>query len=183
MINPVYSICIDWDCTALHGTHDFTGDDITDNVKAFRITRGKSKDENTYPAATLELTLENSTGKYYPTLTTSPLYPKIRLGLPVRVQATYNEVTYSLFYGYLNRITAYPIRDKQEVYFYATDGIDLLAKCIVIQDMDDKVNQSDGASVDEVLNAVIWNMARRNIDQDGGNITLFPDTFEFEKSA
>lgn len=181
MINPTYSICIDWDCVALHGAHDFTDDDITGDVKSFRITRGKSQDDHVYPAATLELTLNNATGKYYPMLTTSPLYPKIRLGLPVRVQAIYNEVTYDLYYGYLNRITLYPMEDRQEAYFYATDGIDLLAKCIVIQDMDDKVNQSDGASVEEVLDAVIWSASRRAIDVDGGLITLFPDTFEFKK--
>jgi hypothetical protein len=98
------------------------------------------------------------------------------------VQASFGGQTYSLFYGYLNRITAYPDRERQEIYFYATDGIDLLAKAIVVQDMDDKVNQSDGASVNEVLDAVAWNADRRNIDVDGGDITMFPDTFEFTKS-
>jgi len=180
---PEYSVCVDWDCADWAGDHDFTGtyDDITDDVKAIRISRGKDKDSNTYPAATLELTLENSSGKYYPTLTTSPLYPKIRLWLPVRVQAVYGEVTYNLFYGYISRIVAYPIKNKREIYFYCTDGTDLLGKQIVTQDMDDKTIQTDGESIEQILDAGGWNPDRRAIDMDGGDIMNFPDTFEFTK--
>jgi hypothetical protein len=183
MAQPIYSIAIDWDCVDWAGAHDFTtaSDDITSDVKAFRISRGKDKESNSYPAATLEMTIENSSGNYYPTNIGKNPGPKVRLWLPVRVQATYDGTTYDLFYGYLNRITAYPIKNRQEIYFYATDGIDLLAKQIVIQDMDDKTTMNDGAAVNLVLDAASWNETRRAIDVDGGDITSFPDTFEFEK--
>ena len=182
MTQPVYAICIDWDCTDWAGAHDFTtsGDDITADVKAFRISRGKDKESNSYPAATLELTIENSSGNYYPTQAGKTPGPKVRLWLPVRVQATYAETTYDLFYGYINRITAYPIKNKQEIYFYCTDGIDLLAKQIVLQDMDHKTTQTDGASVGDVLDAAGWNATRRSIDVDGGDITNFPNTYDYE---
>lgn len=185
MTQPTYSIAIDFDNTEWNGTHDFTttGDDITDDVKAFRISRGKDKDSNSYPAATLELTIENSSGNYYPTNLSGTPGPKVRLWLPVRVQATYDEVTYNLFYGYINRITAYPIKNKQEIYFYCTDGIDLLGKQIVIQDMDNKTVMNDGEAIGTVLDAAEWNASRRAIDVDGGDITNFPDTFEYEAPA
>ena len=254
MTNPAYSIAIDWDCPDWSGSHDFTGDEITDDVKHFRIARGKDRDSNTYPAATLEMLLENSTGTYTPTLNA-----KVRLWLPVRVQAAYNGTTYPLYYGYINRITAYPLKSRQDIYFYATDGIDLLAKTIVVQDMDDKTVMNDGEATNQVLNAAGWkqspiactvqaaastitsadhgletgdrvmfvgslpypidnqvlyyvryvtddtfyltltiggdvigfladgsghhyNILRRRIDVDGGDITNFPDTFEFTKA-
>ena len=137
MTQPTYAICIDWECTDWAGTHDFTSispvkDDITEYVKSFRISRGAAHDQRIYPAATLELTLENSDGRFYPTLSTSPYYGYLRLWLPVQVIATYDEDDYPLFYGYLNRVTAYPLKSKQEAYIYATDGIDLLAKSIVV---------------------------------------------------
>ena len=185
MTQPVYSIAIDFDCTDWAGAHDFTtsGDDITNDVKAFRISRGKDKDSNSYPAATLELTIENHSGNYYPTQAGKTPGPKVRLWLPVRVTATYPTpaTPYNLFYGYINRITAYPIKNKQEIYFYCTDGIDLLAKQIVVQDMDDKTVITDGAAAGLILDAADWNATRRTIDLDGGNIANFPDTFEFEK--
>jgi hypothetical protein len=260
MTQPTYSIAVDWDNSDWAGTHDFTtsGDDITAVVKAFRIARGKDKDSNSYPAATLELTIENSSGNYYPTNSGGTPGPKVRIWLPVRVQATYSDTTYDLFYGYINRITAYPIKNKQEIYFYCTDGIDLLAKQIVVQDMDHKTTINDGEAVNQVLNAADWRTAdvactmqntgdtvtknghglsnadkvmfngasipaaldeyttyyvvnktdntfqvetsvgggavvfagdgsgnyhkilRRSVDVDGGDITSFPDTFEFE---
>lgn len=158
MTLPVYYVYVDWDCANWAGDHDFTTDidDITADVKHLRISRGKDTDSNTYPAATLEMILENSSGKYYPTATAGDLVGKVRLWLPVKVVATFGGNTYNLFYGYLNRITAYPIKNKQDIYFYATDGIDLLTKTIVVQDMDDKTVMSDGEAVHQVLNAANW---------------------------
>jgi len=170
MANPVFNVCIDWDCPDWAGPHDFTGDDITDDVKHFRITRGKDRDVNTYPAATLEMLLENSDGTYTPTLNA-----KVRLWLPVRVQATYGGTTYSLYYGYLNRIAVYPIKSRQDIYFYATDGIDLLAKTIVVQDMDDKALMTDGAAVHRVLNAASWNSTRACTMQNAGDTVTDSD--------
>jgi len=158
MTVPTYHVYTDWDCANWAGAHDFSAsyDDITQDVKHLRINRGKQKDANTYPAATLEMLLENSTGKYYPQATSGDYVGKVRLWLPVKVTADFGGVTYPLFYGYINRITAYPIKNKQEIYFYATDGIDLLTKQIVVQDMDDKIVMNDGEAVNQVLNAANW---------------------------
>lgn len=259
---PTYHIYVDWDCADFAGVHNFTEgyDDITADVKHFRTSRGKDKDSNSYPAATLEMVLENSSGKYYPTATTGDYVGKVRLWLPVKVIAEFGGVTYPQYYGYINRITAYPIKNKQDIYFYATDGIDLLAKTIVVQDMDHKTVMTDGKAVHLVLNAANWKtvnactmqntgdtvtaashgldngdlvmfsgaglpaelsteiiyyvaaktdntfrvssemgggsivfagdgsgfyitMPRRAIDLDGGDITNFPETFEFTKPA
>jgi len=160
MTIPTYKVYVDWDCTDWAGVHDFAQaiDDITDDVQHIRTNRGKDKDSNTYPAATLELVLENSSGKYYPTAIAGDLVGKVRLWLPVKVQATLGATTYVLFYGYINRITAYPIINKKSIYFYATDGIDLLTKTIIVQDMDDKTVMSDGEAVHQVLNAADWRM-------------------------
>jgi hypothetical protein len=171
MTLPVYYVYIDWDCIDWSGVHDFSAaiDNITADVKHLRVTRGKDQDSNTYPAATLDLTLENSSGKYYPTATAGDLVGKVRLWLPVKVVTTFGGTTYSLFYGYINRITAYPIKNRQDIYFYATDGIDLLSKTIVVQDMDDKSVMSDGEAIHRVLNAANWNQTRACTMQNAGD--------------
>jgi len=155
---PVYSVYIDWDCTNWAGPHDFTQaiDDITADVQHVRISRGKERDADVYPAATMEMILENSSGRYYPTAVAGDLVGKIRLWLPVKVTADFGGSTYSLFYGYINRIAAYPIINRQNIYFYATDGTDLLSKTIIVQDMDAKSVLSDGKAVCQVLNAAGW---------------------------
>ena len=174
MTNPTYQVYVDWDCADFAGVHDFTTaiDDISADVKHLRISSGKDKDSNTYPAATLEMVLENSSGKYYPTATSGDLVGKVRLWLPVKVEATYATVVYPLYYGYINRITAYPIKSKQDIYIYATDGIDLLAKTIVVQDMDDKTIMNDGEAVSQVLNAAGWKMPQVACTMDTDNWVL-----------
>jgi hypothetical protein len=175
VIIPTYHIYVDWDCADFAGVHNFTEeyDDITADVKHFRISRGKDKDSNTYPAATLEMVLENSSGKYYPTATTGDYVGKVRLWLPVKVEAVFGGTTYPLYYGYINRITAYPIRDKQSIYFYCSDGSDLLTKTIVVQDMDHKTVMNDGEATHQVLNAAGWRMAlvACTMQAAGGTVT------------
>lgn len=172
---PTYHVMVDWDCADFAGVHDFTAeyDDITADVKHFRISRGKDKDSNTYPAATMEMVLENSSGRYYPTATTGDYVGKVRLWLPVKVTAEFGGVTYPLYYGYINRITAYPIKNRQDIYFYCTDGIDLLTKTIVVQDMDDKTVMCDGEATHQVLNAAGWRMAlvACTMQTAGGTVT------------
>ena len=177
MTNPTYQVYVDWTCTNFAGVHDFTtaGEptrNITKDVKHLRISRGKDKDSNTYPAATLEMVLENSTAKYYPTATSGEYVGHIRLWLPIKVEATYATVVYPLYYGYINRITAYPIKSKQDIYFYATDGIDLLAKTIVTQDMDHKVVMNDGEATSSVLNAASWKTAPIGCTFEADNDTV-----------
>jgi len=157
---PTYKVYVDWDCANWAGIHDFTTliDDITDDVQHIHINRGRDRDANTYPAATMEMVLENSSGKYYPTAIAGDLVGKVRLWLPVKFQATLGVTTRVLFYGFINRITAYPIRDKRNIYFYVTDGSDLLTKTIIVQDMDDKTVMSDGEAIHQVLNAAGWKM-------------------------
>ena len=187
-MNPTYQICIDWNCTDWAGEHDFsdppearTYDDISDYViQPIRIARNKKPDDWIYPAATLELKLLNVDRMFYPTNVESPLFGLIRPWLPIRIIATHNDIPYPQYYGYLCALICHPIRDKKHVYLYATDGIDVLAKAIVIQDMDDKTTMSDGEAVNLLLDKAGWG-ARRTIDMTGGDIIKMPDTFVYEK--
>jgi hypothetical protein len=185
-MNPVsYSVAIDWNCTDWAGVHDFTGeyDDISSYVlPPVRIARDKKPDDWVYPAATLELKLNNASKIFYPTYA-GPLQGLIRPWLPIRVIATHNEIEYPLYYGYLCKLVCHPIKDKKHVYLYATDGIDALAKAIIIQDMDDKTVMADGGAVDLLLTKGGWStlVARRTIDMTGGDIIKLPDTFTYEK--
>ena len=186
--NFAIKLYVDWDCQDWAGTHDFTQsyDDISVDVTKLKISRTFDRTNLTYPAATLEITLKNENGQYFPTNQSSPYYPKMRLWLPAKLQIQWKHIvdnavqvdTYDRFYGYLNRILCYP-KKAGYVYFYLTDGSDLLGKTIIVQDMDRLTQQTDGASINNILDAAGWNADRRNIDLSGGDITNFPLTFEY----
>ena len=184
MNEPTYSVKIDWDCADWAGAFDFsqTIDDVTSYViPPIRIARTSKPDDWVYPAATLELKFNNLSGRFYPTLATSPLFGKIRIWLPVQVVVTHLAIPYTIYTGFICGFAAKPLKGEQDIYIYATDGMDVLAKQIIIQDMDDKANMTDGEAVIEILNAVGWSAVRRTIDLTGGDIIKMPDTFAYEK--
>ena len=188
----VAKLYVDWDCQNWAGTHDFTQhyDDISADVTRLKVSRSFDRSTLTYPAATLEVTLKNDSGQYFPTNESSPYYGKIRIWLPIKLQIQWTHIVsgvqqvdlYNRFYGYLNRILCYP-KKKGNVYIYATDGSDLLAKTIVVQDMDRLTQRTDGAAINTILDAANWNATRRNIDISGGDITSWPLTFEYTEPS
>jgi hypothetical protein len=180
-----YSVMIDWDCTDWAADPQFTTDttgmrDVTSYVKPpIRISRGSKPEDWVYPAATLELKLNNTSGVFYPTLATGALYALIRLWLPIKIVATHLLIDYPLYYGYICGYAASPLNSNQDIYIYATDGMDVLAKQIVIQNMDSKLAMSDGAAIIAVLDAAGWG-TRRIIDLTGEDIIRMPETFAYE---
>lgn len=115
MTDPTFAVWVDWDCTDWaadpHFTTDTTGmRDITSYVKPpIRIARTSKPDDWVYPAATLEVKLNNISGVFYPTLATGALYGKIRIWLPIKVRATHLTLPYPLFYGFICGYAASPL--------------------------------------------------------------------------
>lgn len=64
-----------------------------------RITRGASDELSQTQAGTLGLTLDNLDGRFTSGSATSPYYPNVRPGCPIRVSKTVGGVTYRRFYG------------------------------------------------------------------------------------
>lgn len=177
-----YEVMVDWDATDWAATPDFGQaiDDISDDIAYISWRRGKQREEGNAPAATLEIKMKPALhGKYSP-FTTGDLAGKIRPWLPIRVRAYYNASYYAQFFGFISRIKINPWVDVQSVSFYVTDGIDLLARQLVVQDPNSKTPMSDGDAINLLLDAAGWSDVRRNIDDDGGDELLnYPDTGVF----
>lgn len=177
-----HKVYVDWDYVDLADPFDFGQeiDDISDDVRN-RVTYARTKgDEGTlYPAATAEFTVNNFDDKYFNNNPDSVLHDKIRLWLPVRICAVYEDIPYIRYTGFIKRITWSPLVSKKQVYFYCTDGMDLFARTLVVQNMDDKGLMSAGAAFGEVLDAAGWNTLRRVIDGTGGDVISLPATTSF----
>lgn len=78
---------------------------ITDFVRSGDIKRGRSSELDTFQAGTCRLVLNNSDRRFDPNHTPSPYSPNVLPMRPVRVRATHNAVTYTLFTGY---VTGWP---------------------------------------------------------------------------
>ena len=176
-----YSVHVDWDATDWKATPDFSEaiDDITNYVKSHYIDRGKNQEQGNNQAGTLDITLVNSDKRFSPTYADGPLFDKIRPWLPVRVQTTIGEDIQTIYTGFISRIRVNPDINRQEAYIYCTDGMDLLARNMVTQDVTNRTKMNDGEAVGRVLDAAGWPIAKRSIDAEGSSIVDYPLTVEF----
>jgi len=185
-----YDVYVDWDATDWGATPNFmqsydriSGDVGTDGINYITWKRGKEREEGNAPAALLEIRLTpglDIVEKYSP-FTEGILEGKIRPWLPVKVTATpEGGTTEPVYFGYIQRIHCDPHPGNPTVSIYCTDGTDLLARQVLTQDMESKEICSDGDAVHKVLDAAGWPVARRDVDQRGGNDLLgYPDTYAY----
>ena len=173
--------CVDWDAALWADTPDFTGtyDDISSYVMSYAVVRGQKTELGNTPAGTMELVLNNSSGIFSAVNTAGDLYGLIRPWLPVRFRAVVGVTTYPVYTGFLSRLTCYAHRTRQTAVMYCTDGMDLLARNMVVQNENDRTEATDGAAIEALLNAAGWSASKRSIDTSGGNITKYPVTVEY----
>jgi hypothetical protein len=175
------NVYVDWDATVWSDTPDFSQaiDNITTYVKSVDIRRGMKTEYGNTPAGTCQIVLDNSTKRFSPVYTSSPLYGKIRPWLPVKVTGTVDTSTYNLYTGFISRISCMPNAQKQEAVLYCTDGMDLLARQVARQQNNERTQGTDGAAIDELLNVGGWSSSCRSIDTDGGALVARPKTMVF----
>lgn len=93
-----------------------TFSDVVDDVRGLTIDRGRSSVSQSFGAGSLTVQLNNRDGTYDPNNSQSTHHPNIKRGVPVRIQATHNAVTYTLFRGHVTRWpVAYPNRGHDSV--------------------------------------------------------------------
>lgn len=88
---------IDWNND---GDFSDSGEDVSSYVRyPIRISAGRAKSTDEFGAATGAFLLKNPDGRFSPFYTSSPLYPNVLPGRPVRMSVEYDSVSYSLFRG------------------------------------------------------------------------------------
>ena len=101
---------------------DTAYDDITGDVKSISIRRGRSSDMGAMQQGVCTIRLTDTTGKYNPENAASPLNGYLLPMRPVRVRATYNATTYTLFYGFISQISHDPSKGSKESTIEAVDA-------------------------------------------------------------
>jgi hypothetical protein len=78
-----------------------TWSDVTGDVTAFTIKRGRQDALGRIEAGTATVTLDNTDRKYDNQYIGSPYYPNVKPMRKIRIRASYSAVTYYLFTGYI----------------------------------------------------------------------------------
>lgn len=160
MATAVYKIEVDWDG---NGSFADADEDISADVKEIRYSRGKDEELGKASPGTLQIRVNNSDGKYSPTLNTG-IYTNLLPKRIIRVRST-APAAYNLFYGYIETITPHPDLASQDCYILAIDGLDFLARheldTILYKD------KLTGYLVNEVVDSAYGNILTNGNFEDG----------------
>ena len=108
--------------------------DISSYVRQFNTKRGRANELGQFVGGTASLLLSNADNRFNPNNTSSPYYDtvnsitKLQPLKPVKISATYNSVTYPIFFGFLDMIpVSFPaIGADSVVQFNCVDAFKIL---------------------------------------------------------
>jgi len=108
--------------------------DVTSDVQSVSISRGRSRDLDTFTTGSCSVRLLNNARKYENTNTSSPYSPGIEPMIAIKVDATTDGSTYKdLFVGFVTDINlTYPDQSNSFADFVASDGFMKLANTSLI---------------------------------------------------
>lgn len=91
---------VGFDSAPLASTISWT--DISADVRAISLTRGRTAEFDTFATGSLSVTLSNASRKYDPLYSSGTYYGKLTPNRAVRVRAAYSGTTYDVWYGYVD---------------------------------------------------------------------------------
>lgn len=144
-----------------------TWTDVSTFVRGANWTRGRSSLRATFPAGHGSVLLDNTDGRFYPWNTSSPYTPNMKIGVPIRIRATYNAVTYPLFYGYLEDMSAAFPTNKEELI--SLPMVERSARFTRYTVSLTRPRELSHLRIGAILDAVGWPAAARDFD-----VGLFP---------
>lgn len=166
---PVYQIEVDWNND---GDWSDGNEDVTDDVAglagvAIQYGRDTAKALSPTAGGSAGMELDNTSEKYTPANTASPLYGLLLPGRPVRMRVGIGPSTYSLFYGHTDDSPLDPDITEKSVELSMLDGLAKLRG----QDISTSLYRGirTGEAIGYVLDAVGWPADMRDLD-DGATV-------------
>jgi hypothetical protein len=137
--------------------------DVAAAVRGLTIDRGRSSVRSSFDAGSCVVILDNVDGEFDPNNSQSTYAGNMKIGVPVRIRATYNTVTYPLFYGHVTRWPlSYPVPGKDAVATVeVTENLAVLNSTLLTQTY---AEESTDERVDSVLDDAGWPAAARDLD-------------------
>lgn len=150
-------------------TFSGTNDNVSTEVEEFKIERGKDSYLDQVQSGKATIVLKDLNGKYNPKNPSSVLAGKLIPMRPVRIQATYNSITYGLFWGFVRNIEY-----DAENYQATIEAEDLFMWMSRVRPVIASTGQTTtGAAIGKILDAVGWTDATLRSLSTGDTIPDF----------
>ena len=137
-------------------------DDVTDDLVAFSLRRGRSNDQAQLMAGTASFRLRDQSGKYNPANTSSTYYPNVVPFKVVRITATYSGTDYAMFYGFITNIANNANPSSPLTTFTCADLFAWLTRRRPT--ISATGSTTTGAAIGAVLDEINWPASLRSLD-------------------
>jgi len=151
--------------------------DVSDRINRIETNRGRTALSDQFQTGTMTLRIVDQNGDFNPQNSSSPYYTLLTPMKKVQITATYNNVTYPVFSGFITSyVTTYPDESSVDLAMTTIQAVDAfrLAQLAQISTVTGaSAGDLSGTRINEILDEIDWPQSMRDID--AGLTTLQAD--------
>ena len=177
--------------SAVFGTNVF-GDsagvivDVSDQVNSIKIDRGRNSLTDQFQTGTLTLRIVDQNGDFNPLNVTGPFYSLLTPMKKVQITATYNNISYYLFSGFITSYLNTQPKDSTEVAYTTITAVDALRLANLAQITTvtgATAGDLSGTRINQILNTINWPNTMRDVDAGSTYLQNDPGTIRTSLAA
>lgn len=153
--------------------------DVSNQVSEISVKRGRSAQSDQFQTGTLSLKIVDLNGDFNPMNVSGPWYGLLNPMRKVQITATYNNVAYPIFSGFItgyNTTTPQFTGDVSFTTITAVDAFRLAQNAQISTVADTSAGQLSGARINDILDEIDWPLSQREIDAGQTSIQADPGT-------
>lgn len=150
--------------------------DVSNLVDSISTKRGRNPQVDEFQTGTLTMRLIDQNGDFNPQNPTSPYAGFLSPMRKVSISATYNDITYPIFSGFITAYTTNNARTSSDVSYttiQAVDALRLAQNAQISTVASATAGQLSGTRVNKILDQIAWPATMRDVD--AGLTTLQAD--------
>jgi hypothetical protein len=153
--------------------------DVSNQVNRIETKRGRTALADQFQTGTLNLRIVDQNGDFNPQNTSSPYFNLLTPMKKVQITATYNNITYPIFSGFITSyVTTYP-RESEDVTYTTIQAVDAfrLAQNAQIKTVTGATaGNLSGTRFNQILDEIDWPVSMRDVDPGLTTLQADPNT-------
>jgi hypothetical protein len=154
--------------------------DVSDRINKIETNRGRTALSDQFQTGTMTLRIVDQNGDFNPQNPSSPYYTLLTPMKKVQITATYNNVTYPVFSGFITSyVTTYPDESSVDLAMTTIQAVDAfrLAQLAQISTVTGaSAGDLSGTRINEILDEIDWPQSMRDIDTGLTTLQTDPGT-------
>ena len=177
--------------SAVFGTNVF-GDsagvivDVSNQVNYIKTFRGRSSLADQFQTGTLTMRIVDQNGDFNPSNETGPYYSLLTPMKKVQITATYDNISYYLFSGFITSYVNTQPKDATEVAYTTITAVDALRLANLAQITNVTGSTSgdlSGTRINQILDEIDWPNTMRDVDAGTTYLLDDPGTIRTSQAA